>query len=170
MAEIEYVAAWEQSSDRVRADALELWGRLKVLPASVEPEARAEELIYGAYIDGKLASVATAEVLTHHGLGNRNFALTRYLTAPEFRENNLLNTGAMYGHLLLQDWSKAHPEASLCGTMWTWTSKDEIYARKAPPYFPRSKEERDLYPRCILIGWLPDNIGVWVWWFDHIRV
>lgn len=170
MAETEFISAWQGSSERVTDDAIALWRRLNILPKEVTPEARASELLYGAYINGDLASVATVELFVNNNLEGRKFALTRYLTAPEFREKDLFTQGALFGHNWLQAWSKENPEADLSGSMWTWTSKDEIYARKAPPYFPRHKEDRDLWPRCILTGWTGSGVGIWTWWFDHIRV
>ena len=59
----------------IKADAIELWTRLGVLPADVTPEYRAEQLVAAAYCGGQLA-VRAAELLQHHagqlGIGLRD--------------------------------------------------------------------------------------------------
>lgn len=171
MTDIEIVPVWRDPDPKVTEDAINLWQRMSVLLPGTDPEQRASELVYGAYVDGVLASVATADVMEHKAMRHR-FAFTRYLTAPEYREQSIWNEGALFGHAYLAKWAREHPEEPFAGTLWTWNSKEEFYGREHPPWWPVKFEpkENQQQNRAVVVGFLPKGVEIWIWWFDHIRV
>ena len=167
--EVEFKTVWRDPDDKVIGDAIALWQEVGALPPEITPEERAAELLYAGYIDGELACVATAEIIEYHQV-HQKLAFTRYLTAPDFREHDLFTKGALFGHEWLSDWAQSNPDEQLAGTLWTWNPMQEFYGRPAPPYWPRRGESRQGIKHCILTGYTSDGIGIWTWWFAHMRV
>lgn len=169
MDEVEFKSVWRKPDEQVTQDAMDLWQSLKALPDEISIKDRAAQLLYAGYIDGELACVATAEVLPYNQV-RQNFAFTRYLTVPKFRELDLFTKGALFGHEWLAAWAQQNPDADLSGTMWTWNPQQEFYGRPAPPFWPRRGEIRSGLNQAILTGYTLDGTGIWAWWFGHLRV
>ena len=75
---------WRLHDPVIEAEAEDLWRRLKVLPRGVDPKRRAKEIVATAYVDGRMAGVATA-VVENVALVRQRFAMWRCAVAPESR-------------------------------------------------------------------------------------
>ena len=57
---VEARVGWKLADPTIEQDARALWTRLAVLPAKVDMDQRAGEIVAIAYVDGEAAGVATA--------------------------------------------------------------------------------------------------------------
>ena len=151
---------WKRADPKIRADALALWSRLKLLPPKANPQARADEIVAAAYLGDQLAAVGTAypsEVL----LLRRRFAVWRVAVAPEFRRHHLMFALGGYSREVLEAWSNDHPEEKVLG-MASITSFRALSEAKLPGILPGSG--------LTMIGYTPEGNRIRVAWFDHARV
>lgn len=191
-AELEIVPVWRQQNDKVRQDALDLWRRCDALPSGVDPEERLNELAAGGYVDGKLAGVASAAVISMPRLGHYNFASWRTFVDPEYRLQHISQRLGLahFGAAYLQDWAAAHPEANLAGCAMVMENL-ALFLRPTKGKYRTTEEERDEMPPVVttrilkedaphyslaaespivFAGYSPEGRAIFVRWFPDFRV
>lgn len=152
--------AWRRDDAEIEADAIAFWNRLGVLPKSIDPAARAKELIAAAYKDGRIIAVATAIIELVDFLGVR-MAVLRGATDPAHRRARAQLALAVPSHDALRDWALAHPEEKLAGAI-AFVAPGEWGDFTRIPVWPGSELE--------LAGYTPDNQQIRLRWFDHFRL
>lgn len=155
-----FKTGWQRQDPAIRADALEMWGRLGLLPPRANPQRRADEIVAAAYLDDELAAVGTA-YMSQVTLLRRRFAVWRVSVAPAYRRHHLMFALGGYSRDILESWSREHPELNIAG-MATITSFQALSETKLPAVLPGSELR--------LIGYTPDGNRIRVAWFDHTRV
>jgi hypothetical protein len=85
--DLEIRPGWRAGDPQLEADAIGFWQRLGLLPAHVDPEARAREIVLGAYKDGRLIGVTTA-ILGPLDFLRARFAFLRSAVDPELRRGH----------------------------------------------------------------------------------
>jgi hypothetical protein len=158
--DLEIRPGWRAGDARLEADVMAFWERLGLLPAHVDPKARAKEIVLGAYKDGRLVGVTTAIVGPLDFLRAR-FAFLRSAVDPELRRGHAAATMAYHARDLLERWSAEHPEERLAGLGAAIESRELAEIAKEP-YWPGT--------RLMLARFLPDGRQVRVSWFSHYRV
>lgn len=151
--------AWRRDDPEIEADAIAFWTRLGLLPAGVEPAERAKELVAAAYVEGKLAAVATATIEWIPELRAR-FAAVRGATDPEYRRHGAMWALTMPVCETLERWAIDHPEEKLAGRIG-FAEPDTWGDLARMPVEPVSK--------LMLIGYDEWGRQVRVAWFDHFR-
>jgi hypothetical protein len=151
---------WLRNDPRIRADAMALWRRLRILPDGIDPEQRADEIVVAAYIDDNMVAVGTI------GLGGMaqlrcRVGMWRVVVAPEARRNHLMFILGGYARHVLEEWSLAHPEEAVLG-MASVTSDAGLKAAKMAPILPTSG--------LMVIGYTSTGGRIRIAWFDHARV
>jgi hypothetical protein len=158
--DLEIRPGWRAGDAQLEADATAFWKRLGLLPAHVDPEARAKEIVLGAYREGRLVGVMTAIVGPLDFLRAR-FAFLRTAVDPEDRRGHAAATMAYHARALLERWSAEHPEEKLAGLGAALESR-QLAEIAREPYWPGT--------RLMLARFLPDGRQVRVSWFSHYRV
>jgi hypothetical protein len=151
---------WRADDAQLEGDAVAFWQRLGLLPPDVEPQARAKEIVLGAYKDGRLIGLMTA-VLGPLDFLRARFAFLRTAVDPELRRGHAAATMAYHARDLLERWSAEHPEERLAGLGAVLESRQLAEIAKEP-YWPAT--------RLMLARFLPDGRQVRVSWFSHYRV
>jgi len=152
--------AWRRADPAIEADAKALWTRLEILPAAVDPEERAGEIVAAAYVDGQLAAISTA-VVRYLEFLRGHFAMYRHVVAPEFRLHSVGRMMAGYSRAVLEAWALEHPEENLLG-MGSVSQADFYQDRLARPVLRSS--------RLVLAGYTTGGHKLRIAWFDHVRV
>jgi hypothetical protein len=158
--DLEIRRGWRAGDAQLEADAIAFWQRLGLLPAQVDPHARAKEIVLGAYKDGRLVGLTTAILAPLEFLRAR-FAFLRSAVDPELRRSHAAATMAYHARDLLERWSAEHPEERLAGLGAAIESRQLAEIAKEP-YWPGT--------RLMLARFLPDGRQVRVSWFSHYRV
>ena len=121
---------WKLHDETIRSDALALWERLRLLPPKANPQRRADEIVVAAYMGDEMAAVGTA-YMSEVKLVRQRCALWRVAVAPEFRRHHLMFALGGYARMVLEDWSRAHPEEKIAG-MASITSFPALGEAKLP--------------------------------------
>jgi hypothetical protein len=150
---------WRSADASLEADAVAFWERLKILPAGVDPVARAKELVAGCYKDGRLIAVQTAKLEVLDFVRAR-FAVIRSAVDPKARRSHAAATLAYFCRELLDRWSLDNPAERLAGTA-AYLESRELGELQKEPYWPAT--------RLMLARFLPDGRQVRLGWFDHYR-
>ena len=158
--EVILLPAWQRKDAKIEADAIALWQRLGVLPATVESEERAKELCSAAYLDGTLVGVSTVTLDMLPQLRCR-FGFFRCLVDPTHRQKQIGRRLAVHSREVLCAWSKDHPEAEIAGMAAVIETKD-LGGFEKEPFWPASG--------LTLIGYTPKGQQLRVTWFEHIRL
>ena len=154
--EFEFRDVWRKNDGKAEADIVALWQRLNILPAGVNPLARAKELCVAAYDGDRLAAVTTATIDTLQVVRNRMVFL-RALVAPEYRAKKVVVPLTLETHEVLSRYALAHPDQRLGGTVAIVTSNPGIYKPIGSAHM-------------VLIGYTARNEPVTVRWFDYFRL
>ncbi len=157
---LEVRVAWRRDDPQIEPDAIAFWKRIGVLPKSVDPAARAKELIAAAYKEGQLIAVATAVIEPVEFLGVR-MAVLRGATDPAHRRARAQLALAVPSHDALRDWALANPEEKLAGAI-AFVAPGEWGEFTSLPVWPGSELE--------VAGYTADNQQIRIRWFDHYRL
>jgi hypothetical protein len=153
-------AGWRLNDPQLESDAIGFWQRLGNLPAGVDPQARARELVGGCYKDGRLVGVATAEIVFLDVVRAR-FAMLRASVDPELRRSHAAATLTYHARNCLDRWSEANPHERLAGLGAVLEAR-ELSALQREPLWPETG--------LALIGFTPEGKQVRISWFDHYRL
>jgi hypothetical protein len=164
MAEVRFEPAWRRNDPKIAADAIALWRRLGVLPANLDPAARAEELCLAAYGDGELVGVSTMVLETVPQLRCR-LGFCRCLVAPEHRQQGLARKLGINSRALLAQWSQDNPQEKVLG-MATIVESQMLDEVSKIPVWPNAPGLNGL----VLVGYTPAGQQVRVSWFEHARL
>ena len=159
-AEFDYRPAWRLEDPSIEADALAFWERLGLLPGSVDPLARAKELVAVAYRKGELVAVATATLQRLEFLRAR-FAMLRAAVDPAWRRSRAAFGLALYSRRLLETWSYDNPEERVAG-LAAIIEAAELVARQREPFWPTTKFG--------LVGYTKAGRQIRVSWFEDFRL
>jgi hypothetical protein len=154
--EFEFRDVWRKNDGKAEADIVALWQRLNILPAGVNPLARAKELCVAAYDGDRLAAVTTATIDTLQVVRTRMVFL-RALVAPEYRAKKVVVPLTLETHEVLSRYALAYPDQKHGGTVAIVTSNPGIYKPIGSAHM-------------VLIGYTARNEPVTVRWFDHFRL
>lgn len=157
---VEMRTVWKKSDADVETDAKALWRRLSVLPEGVDADLRIDEMVCAAYVEGALAAVATAFVREVEFLRHR-FAMLRGLVAPEYRRHNVGRRVLAHSFIVLDRWSREHPEEAVMGVAGVLQSP--ILAEKATM-------ASSPIGGFTLAGYTDRGEQIRVAWFDHARI
>jgi hypothetical protein len=157
---IELRPAWRRGDARIEADAIALWNRLGALPANVSPEARARELVLGAYQGDRLVGLVTAELGILPQVRAR-VAMIRGLVDPARRRGHVAFAMMDAVPQILESWAAAHPEERV-GGFGGIIESNELKAARNLPYWAQWGFG--------LIGFNPDGRQIRLAWFDHFRL
>jgi hypothetical protein len=157
---VEWRSGWLAADPAIEADAKALWRRLSLLPAGVDPDLRAGEIVSAAYVDGALAAVSTAFVREIDFLRAR-FAMFRCVVAPEFRRHSVARKIAGHSREVLEQWSYDHQGEGVLGMATVVQSEDLV-----------GKPRRAIWRTSglALVGYTDDGEQIRVAWFDHAQV
>jgi hypothetical protein len=158
--DLEIRHGWRAGDAQLEADAIAFWQRLGLLPDHVDPQARAKEIVLGAYKEARLVGVTTA-ILGPLDFLRARFAFLRSAVDPELRRGHAAATMAYHARDLLERWSAEHPEEKLAGIGAALESRQLAELAKEP-YWPGT--------RLMLARFLPDGRQVRISWFSHYRV
>jgi hypothetical protein len=158
--DLEMRPGWRLEDERLEADALAFWDRLRILPPGVDPRERAKEIVAGCYKDGRLIAIQSATLETLDFVRER-FAMLRGAVDPGARRGHAAATLAYYSRALLEKWSLEHPEERVAGTAGIVESH-ELAELQKEPYWPGT--------RLMLARFMPDGRQVRIAWFDHYRI
>ncbi|HEV2816098.1 MAG TPA: GNAT family N-acetyltransferase [Allosphingosinicella sp.] len=152
---IEVRNAWQTGDAGIERDAAAFWRRLGNLPAEVNPEERAKEVVLAAYSEGRMVGVVTASI----GLFERvraRVAMLRGSVDPDHRRSHV--GGALFPRALaiLEAWAAAHPGERVAGVGGILESR-ELASIQRIPYWPQT--------RFHLIGFTPDGRQIRLRWF-----
>ena len=154
--EIRYIPVWQAHNPHIRADAMALWARLKVLPAQADPVARADEICMAAYDGNRLVGVETCRVRFLAALDAR-FAFTNVLVDPDYRQCGISSALLLHSYYLLAGWAQAHPEERLAGTGFVLVN----------PKLGRRPVVGDGF---FLIGFSHEGHQLRITWFENYRL
>ena len=152
--------AWRRGDKTIEADAIAFWARMNILPAGVDPAARARELAAVAYEGGRLVAVSTAAIARYEPL-RASFAFYRCAVDPSQRRSLLATAITAFTRDVVEAWAAEHPEEGVAGLAAIIESPD-LVARQRAPLWPNT--------RLNLAGFTPDGRQVRIAWFDHYRV
>ncbi len=178
--DLHFVDAWQQRDARLAGDARLLWERANLLTPEAR-EQRVNELVALAYLDGKVAGVATAVIANLPQLRGR-FAFYRCAAYPPRHrgerqrherpaerhavwapQHTVSYALSGYARGVLERWSLAHPEEKVLGL---------AAVIESPGY--RRKQREPLWPdyglHLNLVGYTPDGRQIRVAWFEHARL
>ena len=151
--------AWRRDDPTIIADAIALWAREGLLPDGVDPAERARELVVAVYRQGELAALSTA-ALDRIDFLRARFAILRSATATAFRRARAQYAVSAASREALRDWSLAHPEEKLAGTI-SFVERGQWGEAERRPVWPR--------PGMELAGYDQHGRQIRVHWFDHFR-
>jgi hypothetical protein len=157
--DFEFRPAWRLDDAEVEAGAIAFWQRMKILPAEVNPEERAKELICTAWKDGKVIGVQTA-ALGRLELVRARLAMVRSAVDPEHRRSRVSFAMSLYARDLIERWSMAHPHERVAGLGAIIESR-EFAGREKQPFWPNTKYG--------VVGYTPDGRQIRVSWFEDFR-
>lgn len=152
--------AWQRNDPRIEADAIAMWNRLGILPADVDPDERAKELVAAAYSGDRIAAVCTAVIEQINFLRAR-FLVMRSLTHPDFRRTHAQVALALPAKAALENWAKANPAENVAGVLGfvepgAWGAFAQLPV--APVW------------AWTLVGYTKNGHQIRVVWFDHYRI
>ncbi len=151
--------AWRRDDAAIEADALAFWARLGILPAGVDPAARAKELAAAAYEGDSMVAVSTAVIGRYEPL-KANFAFYRCAVDPGHRRTLAATAITAFTRDLIEAWAQEHPDARVAGLAAIIEAPD-LVARQRSPLWANT--------RLNLVGYTPEGRQVRVAWFDHYR-
>jgi hypothetical protein len=153
-------AAWRRDDAAIEADAIAFWERLGILPAGVDPAARAKELVAAAYDGETLVAVTTASIARYEPL-RASFAFLRGAVDPARRRTLAGTAIGVFARETIEAWAVEHPEARVAGVAGIIESPD-LAARQRAPVWPQTGLN--------LAGYTPEGRQVRVAWFEHYRI
>jgi hypothetical protein len=152
--------AWQRNDANIIKDATDFWLKLRLLPAGVTPEQRAQELCAAAYVGNELVGVSTME-LRHSPSLHCRLGFFRCLVSPAHRHRRIARRLTVYSRELLEHWSKENPEEKVLGMAAILESASfDLLARR--PKWGDAK--------LWLIGYTPKGQQIRLTWFDHARL
>jgi hypothetical protein len=158
--DIEIRPAWRRDDARIEADAVALWHRLGILPPGVAPEARARELVLGAYKGDRLVGVVTAALEMLPQVRAR-VAMTRGVVDPEMRRGHVAFAMMNAFPQILESWAAEHPEERV-GGFGGIIESNQLKAAQNLPYWAQW--------RYGLIGFTADGRQIRLSWFEDFRL
>lgn len=153
---LRFVPAWKRNDPKLEADAVSMWQEMAALPANINLEQRAKELVVLAYIGERLVGVTTAEVQTHPPVRQR-FAFGRILLRPEVGKAGIAVPMTIAMREELREWSKANLQEKVAGF---------AIAISAKGYGKTPVTAAGL----MHAGYNADGQQVRLYWWDHYRL
>jgi len=152
--------AWRRDNKQFEQDAVDFWRRLGLLPADVDPEARARELAAVAYKDGRLVAVTTLAIGRLEQVRAR-IAMLRAATDPEHRRGHAANALAIYTREIIERWAGEHPDEKI-GGMGAVIESPNLRGWEKQPLWPTTQ--------LSLIGHTRDGRQIRLYWFRNFRL
>lgn len=156
MAEPVFVPAWQKNNPALEADAIGFWKAHDMLPAGVDPAARAKDLCGLLRKEGKVIAVSTATI-RHMPRFRCRMALYRCAAAPSMRRRPHSKPITEGSRDLLERWALDHPEEKVMAMAAVVEST--LLLRQMPSVFWPSG--------LVFAGYTPGGQPLYVSWFRH---
>lgn len=159
MSDVSILPAWREHNADFERDAIAFWTRLRGLPESQSPEARAKQLSSVAYAGEKLIGVTTA-FIEYCPQVRANLAYYRILLDPNHRGAHTMPPLVMEAFRAIEAWARENPQAAVAGF---GSVRQAIVSEE---------KFRSPYARttgAALIAFTPSGDQLRVRWFRHFR-
>jgi hypothetical protein len=152
--------AWQRNDTSIIKDATDFWLKLRVLPAGVAVEQRAQELCAAAYVGSEIVGVSTI-ALRHSPTLRCRLGFFRCLVSPTHSDRRLARRLTIYSRELLEQWSRENPGEKVLGMAAILENANFDLLATRPIW-----HAADLR----LIGYTPNGQQIRLTWFDHARL
>jgi hypothetical protein len=156
MSAVVYRKGWKLKDPDIERDALEFWGKLKVISEDAAHQ-RVPEIVCGAYVDDKMVAVATASISYLPNL-RAKFAMFRCAVSPDCRRGGVCANISCFSRDVIEDWSLANPYEQVMGFAATVQAPELMMKQREPVW-----TENGLF----LVGFTPRGQQLRAVWFRH---
>ena len=153
---IEYRNVWRKDDAKVRADALDLWRSLNILPPGQEDD-RLNSLCVVAYVGEELAAVSTIGINMFPAV-KAKVAWFRCLVKPEYRQRSIAKELGHRCKDAMEEWSAGRPAEKVLA-YGTIVESPHLTHISRMPVWPKSG--------LTLVGHTGKGQQIRIAWFKH---